>query len=159
MGFVTTLSKEVSYAGGIITRDNEWELCFAEAREFRTGWCPAMFFSGTVSAIPVPTRDHRIITLQISAYARKDSGAKRPSLGENVSSEGWSVDHLSGRCRRDLHRQRCLFNLCRQPRWQRLRLRKDSGNGFPNDGDSSVSAKLSVGLLYEAYELTFQCTT
>ena len=30
--------QEACYARGIITRDNEWELCFDEAREFRTGW-------------------------------------------------------------------------------------------------------------------------
>jgi len=36
---------------------------------------PSLFFSGAVSAIPVPTGDPRIITLQISAYAGKESGA------------------------------------------------------------------------------------
>jgi hypothetical protein len=51
--------QEACYARGIITRDNEWELCFAEAREFQTGWylrrllISAMVYGGLADAGPI----------------------------------------------------------------------------------------------------------
>jgi hypothetical protein len=35
--------------------------------------CPGVFFSGTVSGIPVPTGDPRVITVDICAYDGKDA--------------------------------------------------------------------------------------
>ena len=35
--------------------------------------CPGIVFSGTVSGIPVPTGDPRVITVDVCAYARKDA--------------------------------------------------------------------------------------
>ena len=51
--------QEACYARGIIARDNEWELCFAEACEFRTGWylrrllISAMVYGGLADAGPI----------------------------------------------------------------------------------------------------------
>ena len=47
------------YARGIISRDNEWELCFEEASHFQTGWylrrllISAMVYGGLADASPI----------------------------------------------------------------------------------------------------------
>ena len=120
-----------------------------------------MTFSGTVSAIPVPTGDPRVITVDICAYDGKDATGsifsnflyplcfvRGGSLGENLSPQGWSVDHHHRRCGGNLLCQRPPIALCGgkpgQQRPDQGRACGQNASGSPDD--SSVGAKLSISL-------------